>query len=202
MERNTENINKLLSLETGAEVWTCKLSPIFSMHDGYFGHYAWGDDYDPWTINCIEGKSPTVFKPMKIFYEGRFDAVGSSCDKVFVFATCLNPTSFSSERLVLPLYWEGYRPPKLEVNARLFDSIVDRKQWLSIDKIFFTKEECLSKCRDLNLSWSSSSGIGAYGKWYMKTLNKMKKELAECMKAEWVVDPVEQVKKDLSQNAI
>ena len=36
----------------------------------------------------------------------------------------------------------------------------------------------------------------------MKTLNKMKKELAECMKAEWVVDPEEQVKKDLYQNVI
>ena len=29
-------------------------------------------------------------------------------------------------------------------------------------------------------------------------LNKMKKELAECMKSEWVVDPEEQIKKDLN----
>lgn len=31
----------------------------------------------------------------------------------------------------------------------------------------------------------------------MKTLNKMKKELAECMKAEWVVDPKKKIEEDL-----
>lgn len=31
----------------------------------------------------------------------------------------------------------------------------------------------------------------------MKTINKMKKELAKCMKAEWVVDPEKQILNDL-----
>lgn len=56
----------------------------------------------------------------------------------------------------------------------------------------------LEKCRELNSSWNWCSGIGTHGKLYMKTLNKMKKELAEYMKAKWVVYPVEQVKKDLA----
>lgn len=120
----------------------------------------------------------------------------------FVFATSLYPTLFSNERFVLPHYYEGYKPAKLEIDAKIFNDLVCNKQLLRFDRVHFTEEECLKKCRDLNSNWHFSSGIGAYGKWYMKTLNKVKKELAECMKAEWVVDPVEQVKKDLSQNAI
>lgn len=202
MTDNAENINRLLSLKTGEKVWSCNIFPVFSMSDGYFGHYSWGDDYSPREIHCIEGKSPTVFKPMKLFYEGRFEAVGSSGNKLFVFATSLYPTLFSNERFVLPHYYEGYKPAKLEIDAKIFNDLVCNKQLLRFDRVHFTEEECLKKCRDLNSNWHFSSGIGAYGKWYMKTLNKVKKELAECMKAEWVVDPVEQVKKDLSQNAI
>lgn len=83
MTDNAENINRLLSLKTGEKVWSCNIFPVFSMSDGYFGHYSWGDDYSPREIHCIEGKSPTVFKPMKLFYEGRFEAVGSSGNKLF-----------------------------------------------------------------------------------------------------------------------
>jgi len=202
MEKNPEDIRRLLSFKPGNEIWFCKLSQVFSTSDGHFGHYFWGDSYDPWQIHCIEGKSPTVFKPMKLFYEGRFDAAEDSSNKVFVFASCLNPTSFTSERFMLPLFYEGYRPSKLQIDAKVFDQLIPNKQLLSFDRVHFTEEECLKKCRDLNSNWHFSSGIGAYGKWYMKTLNKMKKELSECMKAEWVVDPEEQLKKDLSQNAI
>lgn len=202
MEKNPEDIRRLLNFKPGNEIWFCKLSQVFSTSDGYFGNYSWGDSYDPWRIHCIEGKSPTVFKPMKLFYEGRFDAAGVSSNKVFVFASSLRPTSFTSERFMLPLYYEGYKPPELQIDAKVFDQLIPNKQLLRFDRVHFTEEECLKKCRDLNSNWQFSSGIGAYGKWYMKTLNKMKKELAECMRAEWVVDPEEQLKKDLSQNAI
>ena len=200
MTDNAENINRLLSLKTGEKIWSCNIFPVFSMSDGYFGHYMWGDDYSPWEIHCIEGKSPTVFKPIELFYEGRFDAVGSSGNKLFVFSTSLCPTSFGNERFVLSLYHEGYKPPELKIDAKVFDHLIPDKQLLSFDRVHFTEEECLEKCRDLNSNWHSSSGIGAYGKWYMKTLNKMKKELAECMKAEWVVDPEKQLEKDIYQN--
>lgn len=134
---------------------------------------------------------------MKLFYEGRFDAVGSTYDKLFVFASSLNPTSFNSERFVLPLYYDSYKLPKLEIDAKLFDNIVNDKQLLRFDRLHFLREDCLKKCRELNSSWHWCNCIGAHGKWYMKTLNKMKKELIECMKAEWVVDPEEELKKDL-----
>ena len=201
MTKNPEDIKRLLDLKPGDKIWACKLSSVFSTSNGYFGHYSWGDNYDPWTIYCIEGKSPTVFKPVKLFYEGRFDAVEVSNSKMFVFASSLNPTSFSNERFMLPLYYEGYKPSGLHIDAKCFDQLISDKQLLRFDSVHFTEEECLKKCRDLNSNWQFSSGIGAYGKWYMKTLNKMKKELAECMRAEWVVDPEEQLKKDLSQNA-
>ena len=116
MTDNTENINRLLSLKTGEKIWSCNIFPVFSTSDGYFGHYMWGDGYSPWEIHCIEGKSPTVFKPIELFYEGRFDAVGSSGNKLFVFSTSLCPASFSNERFVLPLYYEGYKPAKLEID--------------------------------------------------------------------------------------
>lgn len=198
MTKDFTNIKKLLDFKPGNEVWACKYSQVFSTSDGHFGHYFWGDSYDPWQIHCIEGKSPTVFKPVKLFYEGRFDAAEVSSNKVFVFASNLSPTSFSNERFMLPLYYEGYRPPELQVDAKVFDYLIPDKQLLRFDRIFFTEEECLKKCRDLNSNWQFCSGIGAYGKWYMKTLNKMKKELTECMKAEWVVDPKEEIKKDLT----
>lgn len=201
MEKNPEDIRRLLSFKPGNEIWFCKLSSVFSTSDGYFGHYFWGDSYNPWQIHCIEGKSPTVFKPMKLFYEGRFDAAEVSSNKVFVFTSNLSPTSFTSERFMLPLYYKGYKPPELQIDAEVFDQLIPNKQLLRFDRVHFTEEECLKRCRDLNSNWQFSSGIGAYGKWYMKTLNKMKKELAECMKAEWVVDPEEQLKKDLYQNA-
>lgn len=200
MTKNSEDIKKLLDLKPGDEIWTCKLSPVFSTNDGYFGSYSWGDSYDPWTIHCIEGKSPTVFKPVKLFYEGRFDAAEVSSSKMFVFASSLSPTSFSNERFMLPLYYEGYKMPGLQIDAKVFDHLILDKQLLRFDRVHFTKDECLKKCRDLNSSWQFSSGIGAYGKWYMKTLNKMKKELFECMKAEWVVDPRKQIEKDLAAN--
>jgi hypothetical protein len=199
MKKISEDIGRLNNLKTGDEIWSCHLSPVFSTNDGYFGHYFWGNDYDPWEIHCIEGKSPTVFKPMKLFYEGRFDADSSGYGKLFVFATSLEPTSFNSDRYVLPFYYDGYKPPrKLELDAKMFDSIVDPKRLLRFERVEFTREECLKKCRELNSSWHWCSGIGAYGKWYMKTINKMKKELSECMKAEWVVDPEVQIKKTLN----
>ena len=197
MTKTPDDIHKLLNLKTGDEIWTCMRFPVFSTENGYFGHYTWGDDYDPYHIYCIEGKSPTVFKPVKLFYEGRFDADKSVCSKVFVFANCLNPTS-SYDRFVLPLYYEGYKPSGLDIDAKTFANIIDDKHLLRFDWIHFTEEECLKKCRELNSNWHLCSGIGAYGKWYMKTINKMKKELAECMKAEWVVDPEKQIKKDLN----
>ena len=197
MEKNTENLKVMLNFKSGDEIWACMRFPVFSTENGYFGHFFWGDNYNPYEIHCIEGKSPTAFKPQKIFYEGRFDAVGSSSNVLFVFASCKNPTS-GYDRFVLPLYYEGYKPPELEIDARTFANIIDDKRLLRFDRIHFTEEECLKKCRELNSSWHWCSGIGAYGKWYMKTLNKMKKELSECMRAEWVVDPVEQVKKDLA----
>lgn len=197
MKKNSENNRRLLDLKLEDEIWACRRFPVFSTENGYFGHYFWGDNYDPYEINCIKGESPTVFKPVKLFYEGRFDAVGSLGNILFVFATCKNPTS-SYDRLVLPLYYEGYKPPGLDIDAKTFANIIDDKQLLRFDWIHFTEEECLKKCRELNSSWHWCSGIGAYGKWYMKTINKMKKELSDCMKAEWVVDPEKQIKKDLN----
>ena len=183
MTNTPDDIHKLLNLKTGDEIWTCMRFPVFSTKNGYFGHYFWGDDYNPWEIYCIEGKSPTVFKPMKIFYEGRF-------------ANCLNPTA-SCDRFMLPLYYEGYKPPELRVDAKIFDHLVSDEHLLRFDRVHFKEEDCLEKCRKLNSSWQFCSGIGAYGKWYMKTINKMKKELAECMKAEWIVDPKKKIEEDL-----
>lgn len=196
MENNSENLRKILNFKPGDEIWTCMRFPVFSTENGYFGHYFWGDDYSPWEIHCIEGKSPTVFKPMKLFYEGRFDAIESIGNNLFVFANCRNPTT-SYDRFILPLYYNGYKPPELKVDAKIFDHLISDTQLLRFNWIHFTEEECLKKCRKLNSSWQFCSGIGAYGKWYMKTINKMKKELAECMKAEWVVDPEKKIEEDL-----
>lgn len=196
MTKTPDDIHKLLNLKTGDEIWTCMRFPVFSTEDGYFGHYTWGDDCDPYHIHCIEGKSPTVFKPVKLFYEGRFDAAESIGSRVFVFANCLNPTS-SCDRFMLPLYYEGYKPPELQVDAKIFDHLVSDKHLLRFDRVHFKEEDCLEKCRKLNSSWQFCSGIGTYGKWYMKTINKIKKELAECMKAEWVVDPKKKIEEDL-----
>lgn len=198
MENNPEDIRRLLNFKPGDKIWACNLSTVFSTSDGYFGHYFWGDNYNPWQIHCIEGKSPTVFKPMKLFYEGRFDAAEVSSNKVFVFANSLNPTSFTTERFILPLYYEGYKPAKLEIDAKIFNDLVCNKQLLRFNRVYFTEEECLKKCRDLNSNRQFSSGIGIYGKWYMKTLNKMKKELSECMKAEWVIDHKSKINQDLN----
>ena len=202
MKETAKNTKKLMSLKVGDPIWTAVKEPVFtmhgdSMHRTYFGHYTWGDPYEPWEISCIEGKSPTVFKPAKLFYEGRFDASTSPNEKLFVFAKCTNPTC-SRDRYVLPFYYSGYRAPGLDLSAKTIDGLINGKNCLQLDWIEFTREDCLKKCRELNSNWHFCSGIGTYGKWYMKTINHMKKELSECMRAEYVVDPKEEIEKDLN----
>lgn len=144
MTESNDDIHKLLNFKPGDEIWACMRFPVFSTENGYFGHFLWGDSYNPYEISCIEGKSPTVFKPVKLFYEGRFDAAESVGNKVFMFANRMNPTS-SYDRFMLPFYYEGYKPPELQVDAKIFNHLVSDKQLLRFDRVHFKEEDCLEK---------------------------------------------------------
>ena len=194
MQYNDENLKKLLDLEPNKDfVYAAERMPVFKMHGGYFGHYTYGDPYNPWTVNCIEGVSPTVFRPHKLKYAGRFDMPDNRSDKLFVFS---DGDDLCRSGYAMPWYFDGppfYRGETFSSGA--FRYFLKEKNVLDFDRVFFDEEECILKCRTLNQSYCLGDGVGKFGKWYEKTLDDMQSQLRECLNSDYVVDPIEKLKR-------
>lgn len=191
MRFTMDNRDRLLSLKPGEDtVWAAVKTPVFQTHDGYFGHYMHGDPYDPWTTDCIRGESPTVFKPTEMTYVGRFEMPDNKSNYLFAFSDKYG-ASLRYHSYVMPWYNIGADP---FFTAETFCAILCEKNRIDFDKAFFDREECAAKCRDLNKNFCCSDAIGSLGKWYEKTLDDMQRQLAECLNADYVVNPVEKLK--------
>ena len=199
MQFTIDNRDRLLSLKLGEDtVWAAVKTPVFRTHDGYFGHYMHGDPDDPddsWTTDCIRGESPDVFKPTEMTYVGRFEIPNNKSNYLFAF----------SDKYGASLRYHGYVMPWYRINvdplsaaktlsAETFCAILCEKNRIDFDKTFFSREECVVKCRDLNRNYCISDAVGSLGKWYEKTLDDMRRQLDECLNSDWIVDPVEKLK--------
>lgn len=181
------------SVDDGNSVWACMPAPLFKTHDGYFGRHVWGDPHDPWELRCLEGKSPVVFKPMRLFYAGRFDLAGGF-DSLYVFKKSIEECP--EYGVAMPWSSDCYRCVRTELTANsLVPYILTDGRWLDYHEAFFTKDECVVKCREMNTRSCKGCAIAQDGKWYRKTLEDMSRQLEECLASDWVADPAETLKK-------
>jgi len=196
MQFTTNNRDRLLEMKPSKDtVWAAVKTPVFKMHDGYFGHYSYGDPDDPWTVDCIKGVSPEVFKPQELTYAGRFDMPDSRVNYLFVFSAKNDDLCYHGR--VMPWYYNRFVSfyDAKQLSGGTFYHFLAERNMLDFNKVFFGRDECAEKCRELNKNFSVSDAIGSFGKWYEKTLEDMQKQLTECLNADYVVDPVEKLKK-------
>jgi len=184
---STDNMKRLLAMKPGEDaVWAALEAPVFKTHDGYFGYYVHGDPDNLWTVDCIKGVSPKVFRPAKLTYAGRLD--GPDGDHAFAFF------GENGSRPGYVMTWpQHYRATSSRPVNVLGDALRDGAR-LDHVKAFFDRDECAAKCRELNGNFCFSDALGSLGKWYEKTLGDMQRQLRECLAADYVVDPVEKLK--------
>ena len=166
---------------------------MFQTHHGYFGHYVHGDPDEPWTTACIRGESPVVFKPTEMTYVGKFEMPGDSLNYLFVFSVKYG-SALRYSGYVMPWHNVGVDPFSKVLSAGTFGAMLKEENRIDTDNTFFDRDECAAKCRELNQNYCVSDAVGSLGKWYEKTLDDMRRQLDECLNADWVVDPVEKLK--------
>lgn len=207
-------IDKLLSLKPREDyVWIATKQDLFTTYrdscekKSYFGQYTKDFRDTFYNINCIEGRSPQVFKSKKFLYMGYFEAKETN-DKLFIFH---DPSHSDND-----LRFTGYVFPWRNDTFRSVWSWQDKLPSMSCDPfityvepsrkitdeqlIGFSKEECCKICRKANRDWrrhcQNFEEIGLYIK---KTLRSMLKQLDEFMKSEDMVDPREEIEKAIKQ---
>lgn len=203
---SSENIKKLLKLKPNEDVWAavkCDLFKTYSDYDRakYFGHWEKPFRDTSYSINCIEGASPKVYKAKKLIYLGMFEAQGTF-DKVFVFSDGSDRhLRFSSYILLYDgdmQRFNSYGPLKISSDAFSF---FDRARQLDYELIAFNEEDCLKICRELNGRWRNDLRYIDFkekGLYIKKTLKSMMRQLDDFMHSEHMVDPATEVKKDLN----
>lgn len=205
---SSDNIKKLLKLKSKEDyVWAVIKCDLFQTHrpfagddTRYFGSYKKPFRDTSYSINCIEGKSPQVYKLKKLTYLGMFESKDTS-DKVFVFTDCRDrDLRFSG--YILPFEY-GFRtrftnPLVLSCDVFL---MFDEKRTLDIELVAFSEEDGLKICRELNGTWQNDmryNNFAETGVYIKKTLKSMMKQLDDFMHSEYVVDPEVELKKDIN----
>lgn len=194
-------------LEPGkSHVWAAVKQPLFETFTehyssgacSYFGR-RFGTDV------VLEGKSPTLYKPKELVYVGMFSAKGTN-DKIAVltesgnndlrFQTWIVPFSYSS------FYRSSKEKP--EISSDFIYSLYDYKnsKIIDSDKVALDKDKCFELCRYFNVDRSGryldkGLDLTQCGKDYENLLKSMLKQLREAEKAEYMVDPIKQIDKDL-----
>ena len=208
-----ENIEKLEAedleaLEPGkSHVWVAVKQPLFeTFTEQYFGRSCsyFGDRFS--TEAVLEGKSPMLYKPKELVYVGMFSAKGTS-DKIAVLTEPENTDLRFQTWIVMfnhgSFCISGRKIP--EISSDFIYSLYDYKKNKVIDpdKVALDKDQCFKLCRYFNVNRSSrylDKGLDLthYGKDYEKLLKSMLKQLRDAERAEYMVDPVEQIEKDLN----
>lgn len=179
-------------------VWVAKMQPLFKTYNGSFGVVV---DDSGYKQHYIKGCSPLVYKPLKLTYVGMFSAKGTN-DKIMVLTA--NDSWLRSDTYVVN-FPGGYRTNnKIELNSDFLYAIADGKTIIDVDKLALTEANCYELCRYFNTQRSMrylDHGLNLLreGKYYRETLKSMLKQLDEAEHAEYMVDPKEQLEKDLTQ---
>lgn len=208
LNRNESDILKgLLKLKPKEDhIYAVVKEPVFKTEDGYFGVYKKPFRDTSYSINCIKGESPLAYKLKKLLYLGMFE--NPTCfDKVFVFSDYVDGRGFSNELRFsgYVMLWEDSRYlsswDKIpELSAEVFVNMDDRHK-IEFGMFGFTKEEGFEICRELNGRWRNDLryvDFAEQGIYIKKTLKSMLKQLDDFMTSECMVDPEEQIKKDLN----
>ena len=202
-----EKIDKLNAMAPNQDyVWAAIEVNLFKTYGGYFGKYEKPFRDTSYSINCIEGKSPKIYKLKKLMYLGYFEAKNTR-DKVYVFSDKFEDNDLSFSGYILP-YEHGYRgaydfrkPPK--ISSEIFTRNFKYDRVLDLDLIAFTENEGLKICREYNRHWRNDMRYKDFleeGKYIKKTLNSMLKQLNEFMTSEYFVDHEKEIEKDLTNN--
>ena len=197
----------LEALEPGkSHVWAAVKQPLFEtfteQYSGgscsYFGR-RFGTEV------VLEGKSPTLYKPKELVYVGMFSARGTN-DKIAVLTEPEN-TDLRFQTWIVPFSCSSFyrsSKEKPEISSDFIYSLYDYKNSKIIDqnKVALDKDKCFELCRYFNVGRSGrylDKGLDLThcGKDYENLLKSMLKQLKEAERAEYMVDPIKQIDKDL-----
>lgn len=197
----------LEALEPGkSHVWAAVKQPLFETFTEHYSSGAcsyFGCRFG--TEAVLEGKSPTLYKPKELVYVGMFSARGTN-DKIAVLTEPGNNDLRFQTWIVLfsnkPLWMSNKEKP--EISSDFIYSLYDYKNGKIVDqdKVALDKDKCFELCRYFNVSRSGryldkGLDLTRCGKDYENLLKSMLKQLREAERAEYMVDPAEQIQKDL-----
>lgn len=198
----------LEALEPGkSRVWAALKQPLFDTFTEYYSSGAFsyfGRKFS--TEAVLEGKSPMLYKPKELIYAGMFSARGTF-DKIAVLTEPGNNDIRFQSWIVLfnhrLLYASSKDKPKISSN--FIYSLYDHKsnKIVDPDKVALDEDKCFKLCRYFNVDRSSryldkGLDLTRCGKDYENLLKSMLKQLKEAERAEYMVDPIKQIDKDLS----
>ena len=208
-----ENIEKLEAedleaLEPGkSHVWAAVKQPLFETFiEQYSGGSCsyFGNRFG--TEAVLEGKSPMLYKPKELVYVGMFSAKGTF-DKIAVLTEPEN-NDLRFKTWIVMFSHRSFcisRRATSEISSDFIYSIYDCKNSKVIDqdKIALDRDKCFKLCRYFNVGRSrryldKGLDLTQCGKDYEKLLKSMLKQLRDAERAEYMVDPVEQIEKDLN----
>lgn len=192
-----EDISRLVPGES--YVWIAKMQPLFKTYNGSFGHRI---DLDGHNHYYIEGNSPLVYKPVKLTYAGMFTALGTD-DKIMVLSKSMHLRRSETYVVNFSGGWQELHG-KIVVSSDFLYAVADKKAIIDNDKIALTEEKCLELCRYFNTGRSMrclDHGLNLVeeGKHYRETLFSMLRQLDKAERAEYMVDPREEIRKDMDR---
>ena len=195
-------------LEPGkSHVWAVVKQPLFETFTEQYSDEAcsyFGRKF--YTETILEGKSPMLYRPKELVYVGMFSAKGTF-DKIAVLTEPENNDLRFQTWIVLFNYGSLYSSSKEKPNIRsdFIYSLYDYKSSKIVDpdKVALDKDKCFELCRYFNVSRSGryldkGLDLTRCGKDYENLLKSMLKQLREAERAEYMVDPAEQIQRDLA----
>ncbi len=197
----------LEALEPGkSHVWAAVKQPLFETFTEQYSSESctyFGRRFS--TEVVLEGKSPTLYKPKELVYVGMFSARGTN-DKIAVLTEPGNTDLRFQTWIVLlsnRTFWMSSKE-RPEISSDFIYSLYDHKSYKIVDqdKVALDKDKCFELCRYFNVSRSGrylDKGLDLThcGKDYEHLLKSMLKQLREAERAEYMVDPEEQIQRDL-----
>lgn len=188
----------LEQLKKGDFIWVSSLCPLFKTYSRNNDKYLGCDDgdsieYDD-RVFVLKGVSPAVYKPIKMAFVAKIVNDAFKNDVAYVFTDDIDSFDHGDFRfgqhIIMPhRNFKGYH----DQTFYLDELDLSRGTIVRMEDVFFTKEDCLKRCRKLNTAYWSVREL----KCIKKTLNSLKKQFDEFKKSDLFVDARKQIENDL-----
>lgn len=189
----------LEQLKKGDFIWVSSLCPLFKTYSRNNDEYLGCDDGDSTEYDdrvfVLKGVSPTVYKPTKMAFVAKIANGERKDDVAYVFTDDID--SFDrgdfrfGQHIIMPhRHFKGYH----DQTFYLDELDLSHGAIVRMEDVFFTKEDCLKRCRKLNTAYWSVREL----KCIKKTLNSLKKQFNEFTKSDLFVDAKKQIENDLA----